>query len=344
MRLLSPLAALALAACLAVVPVSAAVAATSDAPGADVSWPQCPIPSVTGQSFGIVGVNGVNDDHGNTTNGCLAAELTWAGGSTGSVQQPTTSLYVMAQDPGKDASWWPDSNSTRSGTVVTDPYGTCTTGQETRACAYVYGYSIAELDTQRIPAGAGRPAQYFWWIDVEGSPTDDSGPSWLADTSVNSADIEGMVAALTAAGAHAGLYSTTVQWAGIAGTTSATGPLAGLPNWIAGLGDASDAAAACYSSAFTPHSSVTVAQYQATLQTVEQDYDLACHRLTTTPTPTVSGTLAVNRILTAHPGPGHSPPSRCATSGPGTGRRSRVPPPLRTGPSLRTSAASCGSS
>ncbi|HEY8318417.1 MAG TPA: hypothetical protein VIG76_06260 [Amnibacterium sp.] len=305
MRLLSSIAALAVAACLAVVPVTAAVAAPADAPGADVSWPQCgdpvttTLPLPTTHAFGVVGVNGPNDEHGNTTNSCLAAELTWASGSAGSAQQPTTSLYVMAQDPGKDASWWPNSNSTRSGTAVSDPYGTCTPGQETKACAYVYGYSIAELDTQRISAPA---APYFWWIDVEGGPSISDGPSWLPDTAVNSADIEGMVAGFAAAHARTGLYSTTIQWKGIAGTTAATSPLAGLPNWIAGLGDAGSAAANCYSTAFTPRSSVSVAQYQATFQGRIQDYDASCHRLTATPTPTVSGRVAVNQTLTVHTG------------------------------------------
>ena len=108
---------------------------------------------------------------------------------------------------------------------MADRYGTCATGQENRACAYVYGYSIAELDTKRISA----PAGYFWWIDVE-----EGGISWLPDTAVNNADIEGMVAGFAAAGAATGLYSTTTQWADIAGTTSTTSPLAGLPNWVAG--------------------------------------------------------------------------------------------------------------
>ncbi len=197
-----------------------------------------------------------------------------------------------------------DSNRTNQGTAVTNPYGTCTTGQENTACSYVYGYSIAELDTRQISTPA---AQYFWWIDVEGRPADPGdttykGPSWLANTAVNNADIEGMVAALTGTGAHVGLYSISTQWKGIAGTTQGTSPLASLPNWIAGVGDSKSAAANCYSAAFTPHSSVTVAQYQATLQDTLQDYDLSCHRLSTTPTPTVSGTLAVNQTLTVHPG------------------------------------------
>ena len=80
MRLLSTIAALTVAACLAVVPVSAAVAAPETAPGADVSWPQCSKALIPPQAFGIVGVNGQNNASGNTTNGCLTAELNWAGG------------------------------------------------------------------------------------------------------------------------------------------------------------------------------------------------------------------------------------------------------------------------
>ena len=134
MRLLSTIAALTVAACLAVVPVSAAAAAPETAPGADVSWPQCSKALIPPQAFGIVGVNNENNASGNTTNDCLTAELNWAGGSSaGSAEQPKTSLYAMAQDPGTGGSWWPSSNRTRSG----EPrwpirYGTCATGQENR--------------------------------------------------------------------------------------------------------------------------------------------------------------------------------------------------------------------
>ena len=294
MRLLSSLAALAAAACLVVVPVSAAVAAPSDAPGADVSWPQCPTPAVSGQSFGIVGVN---NGLGNTTNSCLHAELAWSASSTGSADQPTTALYVMAQDPGTAASWWPSSNRTMAGTTVAVPasYGTCASGKESTACGYVYGYSTAEQDTKRV---ASKPAdQWFWWIDVEGGPGVE-GPSWLQSTAVNAADIEGMVAGFAAAHAPAGLYSTAYQWGSIAGSTSSTSPLAGLPNWVPGATDQASASANCATTPFTPNSTVAVTQYLLG----SQDYDVSCARLASTPTPTLSGAAAVDQTLTAHPG------------------------------------------
>src|SRR4051812_27070830 len=109
-----------------VAPASAANAATdgivpAGQVGADVSFPQCKDNGVSPQlkqalpvdpAFGIVGVNG---GLGNTNNGCFAAQLKWALGSTAVTSQPRVGLYVNSQNPGLEASWWPQGNATQAG-------------------------------------------------------------------------------------------------------------------------------------------------------------------------------------------------------------------------------------
>lgn len=309
---------------------AAAATGTADGSGADVSWPQCDGPLPSGQAFGVVGVNG---GLGNTTNPCLDQELAWAAASPGASGQPAASLYVMAQDPGLLASWWPVSNQLKDGTAVTPPpqYGTCGSseggvlGEESAACAYVYGYDMAAEDLAR---GVADPAAHRWWIDVETTNT------WALAPAINSADIEGMVAAFQAAGAPVGIYSTPYQWLLIAGATPSTSPLADLPTWVADTGDVTAAQANCYTRGLTPGSTVTLAQYQAG----GFDRDLACHPLAAAPAPTITGTAAVDQTLTAHSG----------TWGPGAVTRHyqwlRGTAPIRgaTGATYRTVAADGG--
>ena len=275
------------------VPIPAVAAtAPSNGPGADVSWPQCAGDLPAGQTFGVVGVN---DGLGNTTNPCLARELAWAGASAGGTGQPATSLYVMAQDPGLLASWWPNSDQTKDGATVAVPaqYGDCapsqgsSLGQDSAACAFVYGYDMAEEDiTSR---GVTSPADYRWWIDVETTNT------WALPPAANAADLEGMVTAFQSAHATVGLYSTPYQWLLIAGTPMLNSPLSGLPSWIANTGGVGTAETNCYTSGLTTGSTVALAQYQSGAF----DADLACHPLSASPTPTVTGTAAVDQTLTA---------------------------------------------
>jgi hypothetical protein len=66
----------------------------STATGNDVSYPQCGRSLPSGQAFGV------NDGLANTTNPCLAKEITWAQKSTGTTSQPPASLYVNTANPG----------------------------------------------------------------------------------------------------------------------------------------------------------------------------------------------------------------------------------------------------
>lgn len=95
-----------------------AQAAGAAGPGNDVSWPQCGKTLPRGQTFAVVGVN---NGLANTTNPCLATQLSWAGTSTGGTGQPLVALYVNTANPGTSGSWWPTSNN-YGGTTVANPY------------------------------------------------------------------------------------------------------------------------------------------------------------------------------------------------------------------------------
>lgn len=271
--------------------------------GFDVSYPQCGTTLPTPTAFGIVGVNG---GLANDLNPCLGpsssypsytqSELYWAvTASVGGTNQPKTSLYVNTADPGnmyngKPIADWPQSS------LDTDPYGTCTTttitvtyrghtdtftvGQNSDACAWQYGYNKAQQDATWLTGAAdavngqkatvavpATPGSYPWWLDVETSNT------WQSDTTMNIADLQGMIAALQAAGvATVGAYSTSSQWDTITGgtTTSASGSLYGIPNWIPGATSLAGAQSNCTLPSFTG-GSVSVTQWTGT-----PDNDYAC--------------------------------------------------------------------
>lgn len=224
--------------------------------GNDVSWPQCSkhtsLPS--GQAFGIVGVNG---GLANTTNPCLAQELSWASTSKGGTGQDKVALYVNTANPGNlNVADWPQSGTSAK-------YGDCVNGADDQACAYVYGWTMAQLDA--TTRGVTNPSSYKWWLDVE---TDNS---WETNTDNNSADLEGMVDYFQGIGARAGLYSTSFQWEQIAGTVSGTSSLYGLDSWLPGASSLSAAKVNCSLPVLTG-GKVTLAQYVSR----QVDYDFSC--------------------------------------------------------------------
>src|SRR5260370_4678895 len=130
-------------AALVMVPAAAAPAASTPT-GNDVSYPQCGQVLPSGQAFGIVAVNaGV----ANTTNSCLATEITWAQASSGATSQPRVSLYVNTANPrnhgGTD--WPATNNNPLGGKLVRDPYRACP-GANTPACTGTSGWHLAEVD------------------------------------------------------------------------------------------------------------------------------------------------------------------------------------------------------
>jgi hypothetical protein len=252
---------------IAVLAPTPAVAKPDTAPrsttlGADVSWPQCGSTLPAGQAFGVVGVNG---GVANNTNPCLSKQLAWAQASTSRTGQPRVAVYVNTANPGLLGKWWPAADSTRQGTSVVNPYGTCTHGDDA-ACAYVYGYSMAEDDA--TIRGVPSPGSLLWWLDVETMNT------WSpTDLRANAASLEGMTAYLTGIGAQVGIYSTSYQWGVIAGRPSAGSNLNGLQSWLAGASSETNARSRCISSApLTTGGRVSMVQFVSK----GQDYDVSC--------------------------------------------------------------------
>jgi len=259
--------------------------------GVDISFPQCASGShvdlPAGVPFAIVGVNG---GVASNSNPCLASEYNSAlllSGATG--QQPHAAVYVNTGNPALAASWWPSSDTTQSGTRVVNPNGPCT-HEAGAACAYIYGYSMAQADYRRVHRTLLRFPS-MWWLDVETTNT------WQPDVVANSASLIGMVDYFESRGLQVGIYSTSYQWGKIAGATLPASHLAGLPSWLAG-GSAIGAPADCEKSALTPGGRVALVQYVTNL-----DNDYACRSFPTSEaTVSPSSASVVGTELIANPG------------------------------------------
>lgn len=250
---------------------------TSTPTGNDVSYPQCGSSLPQAPAFGIVGLNG---GLANDLNACFGpssaypsyseSELYWAvASSLGGTSQPKASLYVNTADPGNVYNGtvitdWPTAGSTPYGSCTTTPVtlssGTFSVGSDSNACAWQYGYNKASQDAAWLTAAAtainkqesllsvnASAGSYPWWLDVETANT------WQADTTMNVADLQGMIAGLKAAGATTvGAYSTASQWNTVTGgTNSSSGSLYGIPEWLPGARTLSGATAACSQATFT---------------------------------------------------------------------------------------------
>jgi hypothetical protein len=267
--------------------------------GYDISYPQCGTSFPSSTAFGIVGVNG--GGLASDLNPCLGpassytqSELYWAvATSNGGSSQPKASLYVNTADPGNvyngsPIADWPTAGTTPDYgtcmmTTVTTSSGTYTVGANSQACAWQYGYNKASQDAAWLTSAAGAingqspltpvptsPGSYPWWLDVETANTWQSGTTGQA---MNVADLQGMIAALKAANvATVGAYSTSSQWNTITGgTTSASGSLWQIPNWIAGARTLSGAKSNCSQTSFTGAASISVTQWAS-----HPDGDYAC--------------------------------------------------------------------
>jgi hypothetical protein len=272
---------------------------TSTLTGNDLSYPQCGTTFPARPAFGIVGVN---SGLANGLNPCLGpsssypsykqSELYWAvANSTGGTSQPKAALYLNTADPGNiynghPITDWPTSGTTPDGTctttTVTTSSGTYTVGANSPACAWQYGYNKATQDVSWLSGAAaainaqspavqvsGAASSYPWWLDVE------TGNSWQSGTSgqaMNVADLQGMIAAFqNAGGSSVGVYSTSSQWSTITGgTTSSSGSLYGIPDWVPGAKSLSAATSNCGLASFT-QGRIAVTQW-----TGRPDNDRAC--------------------------------------------------------------------
>ncbi len=279
----SALSAVAAAALVAVLVPAGAQAAVPGAAGVDVSYPNCgTLP--TGGDFAVVGVNaGV----GTTTNPCFADQRAWAATLPGTVHS-TADVYLNTQnaEPPAPAAWWPGSDATRRGRAVRSPYGACS-GGATRACAWVYGVSIADDDVQTrgVTGTVGR-----WWLDVETANT------WGPSATRNRAVLEGMATTLVAYGQRVGLYSPTNEFPSLIGAVPASSSLFSLPSWISHAADRAHALRLCTTAPLTAGRLLLV-QWRDTAARV--DRDVACSALAPTPKPKVAGSLRSGAKLTA---------------------------------------------
>jgi hypothetical protein len=231
--------------------------------GVDISFPQC----VSGSHvdlpasipFAVVGVNGgVASD----SNPCFQSEYNSAILLAGSTEQPHATVYVNTGNPSLKAAWWPADDTTQAGTTVTNPDGSCTY-TAAPACAYIYGYSMAQADYRRVHKQLEIMPK-LWWLDVETTNT------WQTDVTANAASLTGMVDYFHGRGLDVGLYSTSYQWKKIAGVTLPSSNLAGLRSWLAG-GSQIGAPVDCEKNSLTPNGWVAMVQYVA-----ELDNDYSC--------------------------------------------------------------------
>jgi hypothetical protein len=284
------LASVALAAALTGVTATAAFAdapvRTTTATGHDVSYPQCGRQLPDAADIAVIGVNAGT---GTSTNPCLAQQLAWGDRVTADGAMSRADVYVNTANPGHLGVWWPTSDLTRTGSPVANPAGRCA-GAEDAACAYIYGYSVGadDVSTRGVSAAAART----WWLDVE------TVNSWSWDRRSNLAAVEGMAAAIHAAGGDVGVYSTPRQWKLIVGDATPSVALAGAPSWIAGATSRAGALANCSAGSLTLAGRVRMVQW------VQHgvDHDIACGVGVRGTRPAVEGTAEVGSRLIAAPG------------------------------------------
>jgi hypothetical protein len=280
----------ALVAALTTVGANAAYAAepvtTTTATGHDVSYPQC---GTTLPGASDIAVVGVNAGTGTTTNPCLAAQLAWGDRAQADGRVLRADVYVNTANPGHLGDWWPSADLTRAGVPVSNPEGRCA-GAEDAACSFVYGFSVGTEDVSA--RGVAAAADRTWWLDVE------TMNSWSWDRQANLAAVEGMAAAIRAAGGDVGVYSTARQWKLLVGDATPSVALAGAPSWIAGATSRSGALANCGAGSLTPAGRVRMVQWvQHGL-----DHDIACGIGVSGTRPVVQGVAEAGGRLAAAPG------------------------------------------
>jgi hypothetical protein len=210
---------------------------TGDQIGYDVSWPQGDR-GLTPPKDALFTIVGLNHDIANDWNPYFGDQFAQAQNGEGAGDIPAASIYVHTANPGsKVASKWPDSGKNR--------YGTCQ-GDDSLACDYEYGKLLATGD---LTEGAKYDAQdAMVWLDIEKEnyswQTGPKGPDR------NRAALEGMVKAFRDHGNDVGLYSSAAAMQEIAGELPADSELNGLPNWVLGAGNLTEARANCRSAGF----------------------------------------------------------------------------------------------
>ncbi len=211
--------------------------------GYDISWPQCgsayPAPPFN------MAIVGVNDGRAFTANPCLASQARWAGQGA-----PSAYMNINTPPPG------PPNSTDQNG-----PAGTCAAVDQV-CLAFNYGYNDAAYSVSY--ANTAGVLGHRWWLDVELVSSDPT--YWTTSQGVNASAIAGAITGLQARGMSVGIYSTSYQWAILAG-----GFAPRLPVWVGGA-PSSDPGYLCGPSFAFGGGSVWFTQYDAGLF----DGDYAC--------------------------------------------------------------------
>jgi len=213
----------------AITTISAATAAAKSAnkprpqtsSGYDVSWPQCSSSLPSRLAFAVVGAS---DGLAFSDNPCLASEYAWAAGAPA-----PPAFYMNTADPGSASTHW-----TAPGPKP------CSGASADAGCAYNYGWNAAQHAFAYAQAQTGAAAARTWWLDVE------IANSWSSDTSLNDADIQGMLDFFSSSSVPVGVYSTGYQWGQIAGTMRPA-----VSSWLAGASSSTQARSWCTATSFT---------------------------------------------------------------------------------------------
>jgi len=180
-----------------------AVRGTHEAPGYDISWPQCGKQYPPGQvAFAIIGINGGRPY---TSNPCFMHQYRWA-----QRIERNPAVYVNTASPKADQTQ-----------AVNGPWGQCQ--PEDGWCrGYNFGYGLAAEVVERARSLNISPSMY--WLDVE------TGNYWSSDQYNNSQVIRGAVDYFKERHLPVGIYGTPYQFRLIAGGWTSPG----IPIWTAG--------------------------------------------------------------------------------------------------------------
>ena len=186
---------------------------------------QAKLPKTT--TLAVVQVAGWLDS---ATNPCLSSLLGWA--HTAATPHDPTSLYLFLNAPTASAA--------AGRQDAAGPAGNCAhvaPAKRASCRAYNYGYNGAN---QALRYAASRGARLrLWWLDVEGGRAPGAfaqfgrGEYWAQSTALNDRTIQGAIDALRKEGITVGIYSSSLQYANIAGNFVPRGPR--IPLWVAGV-------------------------------------------------------------------------------------------------------------
>jgi hypothetical protein len=128
----------------------------------------------------------------------------------------------------------------------------CDSSETDTGCAYDYGWNAASEAFSAADAQTHAAATVAWWLDIETLNT------WLPNTAMNAADVQGMLDFFHGQSVTVGIYASSSQWLTIAGSFTID-----VPNWVPGAADADQATSWCSPAHSVTGGPVTLVQYPA---------------------------------------------------------------------------------